>query len=102
MKTVVYRGAKPGVPLRSKQEMAEEFGISMQSLAGLMRTHAGAPKPCITHGTPSTKTKIEHYDPREMRAWYAQVLAEIAAKPVTPSRVKRQRARKRAAAVKET
>jgi hypothetical protein len=56
-------------PLRTFAEMAEEFGLSTQQLAGMARHAKGDfPKARFTnHGISYDRS---WYDPNEMRAWW--------------------------------
>ncbi len=56
------RGSAPRKPLRAFRELADEFGITMEQLGGLMSRHDG-PKPRL-------RNTDSWYDPAEMRAWW--------------------------------
>jgi hypothetical protein len=65
------RGSSEHEALRTGKEMAEEFGISVQSLAAYMRNHNG-PKPRLAHRNMSSNP-AQWYSPTEMRAWWKTV-----------------------------
>lgn len=55
-------------PLRTLKEMSEEFGITLVSLAMLIKNRNG-PKAKYSTGLSSTKRNT-WYDPDELRAWW--------------------------------
>ena len=66
---------KPGrsrhKPLRSFNEMADEFGVSCKTLAAYGRQHT-LPTPKLSFRGAAGST-AKWYDPDEMRAWWKQV-----------------------------
>lgn len=58
-------------PLRTRAELAEEFGIKQQSLQAYMNHDPESPKPIYRTGTQRTK-KNTWYDPDQVRAWWKQ------------------------------
>lgn len=61
-------------PLRSATELAEEFGISVKRLGGLLGVHNG-PKSKFSHRNFSMKNSW--FDPVEMRAWWNSLPVEV-------------------------
>lgn len=55
-------------PLMTLKELAEQFGVSVYSLAALMRSDANAPK-CIRRCATADTTKA-YYVPAEVRKWW--------------------------------
>lgn len=66
-------------PLRSTQELAEEFGVSTKALAAFMRQHADAPKPNLTRK--DRGLKMSWYEPDKVRAWWKKLQVEKRAWP---------------------
>jgi hypothetical protein len=59
----------PRTPLRTFQEMAEEFGVSAKQLSGMIsRANGTFPKARFTHNALSATNSW--YDPAEVRAWW--------------------------------
>lgn len=56
-------------PAWSTQELADEFGVSVGTLANYLKFDG--PKPRMARRT-SRSTKVTRYDPVEVRAWWAQ------------------------------
>jgi hypothetical protein len=63
-----------GGPKRTFKEMAEEFGVSVNSLRGIWSQHGGPKSDLNQHG-PSGGTSW--YDPKVVRAWWATVPEEV-------------------------
>ena len=59
----------PRKPLRTLKEMAEEFGVTVNSLRALIGHHDG-PKPVLKHDCTVRNT---WYDPAVLRAWWKQI-----------------------------
>lgn len=70
-------------PLRTFKEMAEEFGVSVSTLSGLMATRSG-PQPRLNHSGGCAQTRNKWFDPDEMRAWWKSVqrMNELKPKPI--------------------
>lgn len=64
-------GTTPRKPLRSFKELAEEFGVSCQTLAAYGRQHQ-LPAPKLSWRSTAVST-TKWYDPEEMRAWWKSV-----------------------------
>jgi hypothetical protein len=73
VKFVGYVG-KAKAPCRSFNELAEEFGVSQNALAGYMSKFPG-PAPRLTHKTDCARNSW--YDPMEMRKWWKSVQIAI-------------------------
>lgn len=54
-------------PLRTATELAEELGVTLNTLSALMRHHNGPPP---AHKTQSRNSKATWYDPQQVRAWF--------------------------------
>jgi hypothetical protein len=63
-------GKKRRKPLRTIKEMAEEFAISPQSLAALIKHKNGPSAKFRTGGTGTTINTW--YDPNELRKWFKE------------------------------
>ena len=60
-------------PLRTIQELAEEFEMSAKSLVGLM-TNRNGPKPVFrTGGGKSASSRNTYYRPEEVREWFKTI-----------------------------
>lgn len=69
------QGEKNNKPLRSLRELADEFGVSMQTVSSAIARHSG-PAPVLVHRRRSAGgTQNSWYDPVEMRAWWAKIHA---------------------------
>lgn len=57
-------------PLRSLKELAEEFGVTPNSLKMKMQHDPEAPKPKYATGGSSTTRRNTWFDPEEVRKWW--------------------------------
>lgn len=67
----------PRKPLRTVQEMADEFGVTRNKLSILIRLNNG-PKPELKTGVASQKATW--YEPRALRSWWKSMPPEKKAK----------------------
>lgn len=58
-------------PLRTIEEMAEEFGVTRAQLAALLRARNG-PDPEMKHNNKRT-TRATWYSPSKMRRWWQEI-----------------------------
>jgi hypothetical protein len=56
-------------PLRSKKELADEFGVSTYTLSGIMKSDPSSPRPRYSTGT-SLTGRNTWFDPDEVRKWW--------------------------------
>jgi len=59
-------------PLRSLKELAEEFGVTRQSLHATMRHDPNSPKPQYFTGGGKRKTQNTWFDPDAVRKWWKE------------------------------
>lgn len=64
--------AKPRPQLRTCAEMAQEFGVSIKVLSGIIRWATDAPRPALTHAGRASTSQKSYYPMLEMRAWWAK------------------------------
>lgn len=57
-------------PLLTATEMAEQLGVSMQSMLRYMRYHNGPTHEIVSKGNSTTKT---YFKPSEVRKWWNQL-----------------------------
>lgn len=67
-----YTNKQKRKPLRTAQEMADEFGITLASLRGHM-SRSNSPKPIMRHIAYRTRKCNSWYDPDEMRSWWRRL-----------------------------
>jgi predicted DNA-binding transcriptional regulator AlpA len=72
------RASKVNAPLISSKEIAEEFGISVQSFGGMIGNNPNSPKPVIANRTKGVSNKVQWYNAKEIRAWLAEKLGREA------------------------
>lgn len=58
----------PRPPLRSLQELADEFGQPLQVLASIMSKDPAAPKPELDHSTHFARAR--YFNAAAVRAWW--------------------------------
>lgn len=65
------------VPLRTITELAEEFGVTSRTLAGLLANSDTSPSQVFKTGTGvRTSRRNIWYNPAEVRAWWKQFLID--------------------------
>lgn len=64
----IHGVARP--PLRTLHEMADEFGVSAQSLANTINRDASAPQSQLKHANGAAGQRTVWYEPKALRRWW--------------------------------
>ena len=72
-------GGAGGLPKRTLDEMADEFGVSKRTLVNLIRYHKG-PKPYAQHNARAVR-RTTWYEPAEIRTWWYNLPADVKGAP---------------------